>query len=369
MLTHFMSIIPDTVKSTIKSTVKSTVKSTITIFIAFWSICDDAILTRWSGFATVIMITAAGLLLLAALTRRRAAFALPVLLIAAAMSVSWAYNRDLSPAIVQFIFYAAGIGAMYTAAWLGGDVIKRALFWAGPVWLAGVMIAWAAGIHINRNIIAFWPVIWIVATLERPGLRKWTRLGILAVYAAVILWSDSRGAMLAAAVALLVYHPPDFQSARQRIAAGVLSTGLFGVLVIASPRNSAARLYYWSSSLRAMWQHNPLFGLGPGGILARGVMQEPGEIWNVPHAHNILIHHTAELGLLGLAALVAIAVWCWRRRAWLDRWQLAVLAGVMTHSMVDHPLFYFSPLVVVLMIVGTIEKGKEHADGQETIPA
>jgi len=327
-----------------------------TLFIAFWAICDDAILTRWAGFATVIMATAAGLIILALLTRVRPALALPVWLMAGAMAISWVANPDLDPALVQFIYLGAGIGGMYAAAWLGGDVIRRALFWAGWLWLIGVAVAWIAGIHINRNIIGFWPVIFMIATLEAPyKIDKRARSTMLAVFLITIILAQSRGGLLANAVALLVYYPPKIE-ARRKIAVGVSFGGFALLLVAMNITKSVYRLYYWKLALSAMWELNPWFGVGPGGILARGIIPEPGQLWNAPHAHNILIHHFAELGIIGGLVLVAGLIWGFSKRGQADRWQLAALAGVLAHSMVDHPLFYFSPLLVVLMIAGSIQK-------------
>ena len=243
-----------------------------TLFIAFWAICDDAILTRWAGFATVIMATAAGLIVLALLTRVRPALALPVWLVAGAMAVSWIANPDLDPALVQFIYLGAGIGGMYTAAWLGGDVIRRSLFWAGWLWLIGVAAAWIDGIHTNRNIIGFWPVIFMIAALENPyKIDKRSRLVMMAVFLGVILWTESRGGMLAAAVALLVYYPPNLE-ARRKIAVGVSFSGFTLILVAMNITKSVYRLYYWKLALSAMWELNPWLGVGPGGILARGII-------------------------------------------------------------------------------------------------
>jgi len=325
-----------------------------TLFIAFWSICDDAILIRCSGFATVIMVTAAALAVLALITRGRPALAGSVWLMAGAMAVSWAANPELNPALVQFIYLGAGIGGMYAAAWLGGDVIRRSLFWAGWLWLVGVSVAWVAGIETNRNIIGFWSVIYLVSVLEAPyKIDKQYRSLMIAVFLVAIVLAESRGALLAAVVALLVYYPPKIE-ARQRAAVGLSFSGFAFILVTLNIKTSVFRLYYWKTAISAMWGHNPWLGLGPGGILARGIIPEPNQTWNTPHAHNILIHHFAELGIIGGLVLIAGLIWGFSKRGQADRWQLAALAGVLAHSMVDHPLFYFSPLLVVLMIAGSI---------------
>jgi len=88
-----------------------------------------------------------------------------------------------------------------------------------------------------------------------------------------------------------------------------------------------------------VWQGSPVFGVGPGqfgfGIL-RTVDSIPPGAW-VLHAHSLPLQIMVEFGLIGVVALVSLAVenfrWFWER-FWLigahQQWSgLAVVAGVL----------------------------------------
>ena len=330
------------------------------IFIAFWAVCDDAVLTRWPASVNVILATGAALAGIALLTRKRPALRWPALALLGAMAASWAANPELNPAIVQFIFAGTALAGMFTAAWIGADTLRRALVLAAPLWLIGLIgVGTGLGIIPNKNIIGFWCMFFIIVLLadlsakDRLTLADKINLALVVVLAGLLLLVESRGAMVAVIAAVLVIKPPKLTPLRVGLfAAGALV--LLTALALLEPVNLINRAYYWSATVQAAAGHNPLFGLGPGGILARGILPEPGTLALQPHAHNFIVHVFGELGLIGLAALLWGLIWSYRRRAWFQPWQLALTVGVLTHSLIDHPLFYLSPLLVFMMVLGSV---------------
>jgi putative inorganic carbon (HCO3(-)) transporter len=73
------------------------------------------------------------------------------------------------------------------------------------------------------------------------------------------------------------------------------------------------------------------------------------------HAHNVILHVAAELGIPGLVALAAML---WRlglaayRARGADAWPLAALVGVLVHQMVDFPLISPGVALCVIVVMG-----------------
>ena len=130
-------------------------------------------------------------------------------------------------------------------------------------------------------------------------------------------------------------------------------SSLVGLLAVLRLNTALVRFYYWRLALAAFLER-PLFGYGPGGIRAFGLVVEGG-VWH-PHAHNILLSLLAEQGIIGLAGLgLAIRqAWAIRHKLQIERWQVAVLAGLAAHSMVDEPLWWPGPLLIAALVIGSI---------------
>jgi O-antigen ligase len=175
---------------------------------------------------------------------------------------------------------------------------------------------------------------------------------------AVLAILGSRGSLLGLATGGLVIVWPGLRAGfvtKTYIVLGSLTAG--GLLIAWKLRTALHRLHYWQQA-GAAFLATPVFGVGPGGIKARQVITEPGGGFQV-HAHNLLVSSTAELGLVGLVLLALGGWWLYRHRSsfLIHRWQLAILAGLLAHSMVDEPLWWPGPLLLAALVVGSVKVG------------
>jgi O-antigen ligase len=117
------------------------------------------------------------------------------------------------------------------------------------------------------------------------------------------------------------------------------------------------RVSYARQALAAWWKQNIFGGVGPGGLMARWVILQPGRDPAIPnsyqpHAHNTIINLLAETGLFGLAAL-GLAGWqIWRQWPTWGRWQQAALVAIAVYCMFDHALYFVGPLIVTAIVLG-----------------
>lgn len=159
---------------------------------------------------------------------------------------------------------------------------------------------------------------------------RWDRITVLVALATspmlgFLVVIGSRAAYLAVGVAMLVHLAlRGGREARARVGRGLLGVTLGVGLVVAlmpgafefargrvaslfhveSSTNSFARLAIWRDTLRMVADH-PLFGVGPGTFDTAFTRYHAA--WPaVPHAHNQLIQDLAELGLVGLIALLFV---------------------------------------------------------------
>ncbi len=73
------------------------------------------------------------------------------------------------------------------------------------------------------------------------------------------------------------------------------------------------------------------------------------------HAHNAFLHAAAELGIPGVAALIATIVGLGRaayQARSVNPWPVAALAGVLAHQMVDFPVISPGVALCVLIVLG-----------------
>ncbi len=101
-----------------------------------------------------------------------------------------------------------------------------------------------------------------------------------------------------------------------------------------------------------------------------------GNVFILPHAHNILLQIWVEQGLLGVMAfvwlVVAFYVYVWRRReqlGWLARGGLIATTVMLLHGLVDAALWYsdwtrvllFFPMALTVAGLGTVPVRVDHA--------
>jgi O-antigen ligase len=155
-------------------------------------------------------------------------------------------------------------------------------------------------------------------------------VGLLVVYARVLLVRPARGALLLLLGAALIWqfylHLPHGLKARLRTAAAQPYTASAG-------DDLSGRLEVWPIAMRLFTDH-PLMGIGAGAFTD----ENPEGI----ATHNVFLGVAAELGLIGLLLYLA-AVWyavrgplaagpgqwpCWAALALISVWLAIGLAGV-----------------------------------------
>lgn len=281
-------------------------------------------------------------------------FAPSLFWLAAAVGLSVGANWSIYQATLSRVWlYAVAVAVLVISHhYLNEKQIYAGIYRAGWVWpwtwlLAGVF-GWAG----NANVVAFWSVLFIAVGLS--GNRWFYLLPQLLI----LFWLGSRGAIVAAGVVLLVYLWPSLRRARYVTALSVPIT-LAGLIALIAyrPHTAGYRLYYWGAAWAA-FRENWLFGVGPGGLKFREMISEPFTTQFQAHAHNSLITWIAETGVIGLAAL-AMAIFSLLHTSYsLQRWQLAALAGIAAHSLVDEPLWWPGPLLVAALVISVTPSPK-----------
>ena len=263
-----------------------------------------------------------------------------------AILISNAANRDISPATFSrtILFFAFLIAILGSHELLSRSDVFNGLALAGALWPGLYLLARLSDWADNTNITATWSVIFVAISLA--GRNWW----VLLAHAVMLLWLNSQGAILGAIVAAGVMIYPFWRPNAKTVAIG--GVGIITGLITWQPAMARIRLYYWQHAGSAFLAY-PIFGVGPGGLCARNIIPEWGGGYQT-HAHNILASTAAELGLVGLAAGV-IMIWLITRFGWqMTRWQLAAVAGMLAHSMVDEPLWWPGPMLAFAIIIGSI---------------
>lgn len=219
---------------------------------------------------------------------------------------------------------AALVGLGQTASGtLGPDPLRRAHAFVHPVTFGELMAFAALGTG------AF-----LLAPDPRAPRRAVVALGGL--LGAALFFSNTRGAFAGAAAGLCAMGALVPAWRRRLALAAVASLALFTALDLAWPSRSLirgllgqtpqdvgeaqtqfARLYMWKGAVQMAADH-PWLGVGIGGyreFLPRYVpVSFDGNETSMGNAHNLYLHHLAERGLLGLAALGWL-LWSYAARA------------------------------------------------------
>ena len=225
----------------------------------------------------------------------------------------------------------------------------------------------------------------IALALALFGPRRRTRLptsaswGSLAMIGVGLIKTLSLGAWLgfgAAALALAW-----LRGRRWSAAAALFLVGIAVVALLALPpdRTTArldpqtgtalVRVQIWQASLRMLADH-PLLGVGLDNFLyayrGRYILPEASEEPNISHPHNWVLHFWLQLGLLGLAAAIALMVWAavsalqlFRTPgAAIDRPLAAATAGMLVdflmHGAFDNSYFLVDMAVIWWIMLGLL---------------
>jgi len=124
------------------------------------------------------------------------------------------------------------------------------------------------------------------------------------------------------------------------------------------------RLFFWKDAL-AIWWNAPLLGVGfsefDWAFFMHGKGHDHSIIHNrIEHAHNIILHVLAEMGLVGALWLI-ITAGLWLRRAMprsfnvLGWWHLALLSVLSIHSLLEYPLWLADFLGVFAILLAITE--------------
>lgn len=151
----------------------------------------------------------------------------------------------------------------------------------------------------------------------------------------------------------------------------LLTVPRFAALLDLGRGTTFFRLQLWQSSLQMIREH-PLLGVGPGNFLeayrTRYVLPSAWEQFNLEHAHNILLDHWTRLGVLGVAAGLALQAAFWRalsRRKRRDPLVLGLvgsMAALLGHGLVDNAVFFPDLAIAFFLTLAAAADGWRASD-------
>jgi hypothetical protein len=209
-------------------------------------------------------------------------------------------------------------------------------------WWAGQFPAVPSGAW-NRNVIAGTLAV-LMASVPTGGRLPTAAMGIIAI---AIVATGSRGGILAGAAALIVNHWSHVK--RFWIPLSIVSPAAIAGLYLHNPSSALERQLIIRNALEQVTTV-PLFGVGPGQLLVTSPWVETPYY----HAHNAVVSFVSQVGLAG-GGILGVALGVARREighGW-QRWQLATLAAVAVHSLVDEPLTWWPTGLIVALVLGS----------------
>ena len=268
---------------------------------------------------------------------RPALLALP--LIIAAMPGEWAMSRHVWMLLIPL--------AVASLERLDPWLFDRVLIWAGTGHAVAVLLNHDAagrgiGYLANANLAAGMLAVLLLITLT----SRWASTVCWAnalLMAAALLMTRSVGGLLAALAGFAALLP-------WQLGAALLLTMFAGgviALLIAGRGYWAERLDLWTVAAQ-VWRDSGGLGAGPGAFAAAWSNAYPAAYFAHSHAHNLILQVAAEVGIVGLAALVGLADWV-QKNTW-RRGQVLLIA-VFVHGLVDCVLLY--PLLL-LVVAGAV---------------
>lgn len=301
-------------------------------------LCMFALSPAFANNAASFPLAALPVLLLIALLPawpRPALLALP--LIIAAMPGEWAVSRHVWMLLIPF--------AAASLARLDPIAFDRVLIWSGTGHAVAVLLNHDAsgrgiGYLANANLAAGLLAVLLLITLTSRPLRKTWPNALLMI--AALIMTRSIGGALAALAGVAALLPVQLGGALALIMfAGVI------IALIMSRGYWSERLDLWTVAAQ-VWRDSGGMGAGPGAFATAWHAAYPAAYFAHSHAHNLILQIAAEVGIVGLAALVGLADWV-QKNTW-RRGQVLLIA-VFVHGMVDCVLLY--PLML-LVVTGAI---------------
>jgi O-antigen ligase len=271
-----------------------------------------------------------------------------------ATRLTWAL---VASAAVQAVL---GLGQFFAQTvlackWLGMAAQSPATAGVAVIEAGGERWLRAYGTLPHPNVFGFVCAIGLLAAIFLASRSRHRRLALasVALLAAGLIVSFSRGAWIAAVVGLAVM----FSTAKgtrkalaRALAVAAVTSALFLVAapelfltrLVATGRLEAMSVETRVSSIAdglAVLAAHPLFGAGPGRAVAELAALQPGRVaWLYQPAHFLPLAVADEVGLLGLLALAVVFfavvrfVWCRGR----NPLALGLLVAVATAGLFDH---------------------------------
>jgi hypothetical protein len=219
------------------------------------------------------------------------------------------------------------------------------------VWIAfGIVVpngAW------GRNVVAG-TLAMLTPSVAARRERRWI---MLATMAAALIATGSRGGLLAAIVALAILF---WSKQIPRWAAIAMPAGIVALvfaMIQIRPATALGRFECWAIAVRQWMQLSPAYGVGPGNLML--LVPSFGTRGFEVHAHNSIVTIAAMVGMVG-AGLIAAAL-ANIKRVQMNRWQIATLAALAVHSLVDDPLTWLSTLLIAAVVAAGC--GRENSLG------
>lgn len=184
-------------------------------------------------------------------------------------------------------------------------------------------------------------------TLAAQGSRRYGWIGYLGLMLLITWMTQSRGAWLGVLTAfgvMIMLRAP-------RTAAVVAVVGVPVALALFLLRGDTGRSDLYAHALH-LFSAAPFTGHG---LFTFRLLDTTGTGVMHMHAHNVILHVAAELGIPGLIALAATFTWLGRaayRARSMGGWPLAALAGVAAHQMVDFPIISPGVALCVIVVMG-----------------
>jgi len=290
-----------------------------------------------------------------------------------ALSALWGPAGPALRALPLALLYA---GALYAAEWIAPELVLRGVWAACVVVVLAALVGWIAGVG-DRDRLE-WPVTYtnglglvaVTGALLSFAIVRRPVLAGLCLLAAVFTFSRSALLAGAAAGALLlawqgrISRRVAFASAVVAVAAGVLlAQPLAARFAAPAPDEGDARRLLdvtghgraelWRVAADA-WRDAPLLGQGAG-TYARSVISATGDLSLPANAHSLYLETLAELGVVGLALLLAfVALTLARARA--GPAAAAVFVAWAIHAAVDWDWQLPAATLPAVLAAGTLTR-------------
>lgn len=218
-----------------------------------------------------------------------------------------------------------------------------------------------------------------VALAGRGAPRGLTAAALIPAFAIAVLTSSWAGGFIALTVAVAALAPP-LSPRAHRVTAGLAWTVVLGLaaaqvsLVLSGWQPAVlerplswARFVLWSDALD-LAAERPLLGHGPGSFADLSSIGTIDPL--LTRAHSSVLEVTAELGLVGLAILLAVItagfVLLARTAGTASLVAIAAWAGLWAHSLVDFVADYPAILLAAGLVVGVASTTRSCSRGEST---